>query len=113
MKIARRSLVVMKGKMHGRLYALEGSTISGSENISINTMSDHETKLQHLRLDHMGERGMYELSKQGLIDGKKFGNLGFCEQCVYGKHKRVSFKPTIHNTKAGYLIIFIPICRSI
>ena len=47
----------------------------------------------------MGERGMYELSKQGLIDGKKFRNLKFCEQCVYGKHKRISFKPDIHNTK--------------
>ena len=47
----------------------------------------------------MGKRGMYELSKQGLFDGKKFGNFGFCEQCVYGKHKRVSLKPAIHNTK--------------
>ena len=25
--------------------------------------------------------------------------LPFCEDCVYGKHKRVSFKPTVHNTK--------------
>ena len=99
MKNARGSLVVMKGKMNGSLYDIEGSTISISANISTNTMSDQETKLWHLRLGHMGERGMYELSKQGLFDGKKLGNLGFCEQRVYGKHKRVSFKPAIHNTK--------------
>ena len=42
---------------------------------------------------------MQELSKQGLFGGKKLGNLDFCEHCVYGKHKKVSFKPTIHNTK--------------
>ena len=47
----------------------------------------------------MGERGMYELSRHGLFDGKKFGNLGFCEQCIYGKQKRVNFKLAIHNTK--------------
>ena len=40
---------LMKGKMNGSLYALEGSTISGSANVSTNTMCDHETKLWHLR----------------------------------------------------------------
>ena len=99
MKIARGSLVVMKGKLNGSLYALEGSTILGSTNISTDTMSDHDTKLWHLRLGHMVERGMFKLSKQGLFDGKRFRNLGFCEQYVYGKHKKVSFKPAIHNTK--------------
>ena len=62
MKVIRGSLVVMKGKMNGSLYALEGSTISGSVNVSTSIMSDEETKLWHLRLGHMGERGMHELS---------------------------------------------------
>ena len=79
MKVVKGSLVVMKGKMNGSLYTLVGSTISGTANVSTNTMSDEETKLWHLRLGHMGERGMFELTKQGLFDGKKFGNLGFCE----------------------------------
>ena len=99
MKVAKGSLVVMKGRLNGSLYALQGSTILGSANVSTSTMSDRDTKLWHLRLGHMSERGMFELSKQGLFDGKNFGNLGFCEHCVYGKHKRVSFKPAIHNTK--------------
>ena len=30
---------------------------------------------------------------------KSSGTMGFYEQCVYRKHKRVSFKPAIHNTK--------------
>ena len=99
MNVIRRSLIAMKGKMNGSLYALEGSTISDSMNISTNTISDQETMLWHLTLGHMGEWCMHELCKQRLFDDKKFGNLEFCEQCVYGKHKRVSFKPAIHNTK--------------
>ena len=45
MKVARGSLLVMKRKLNGSLYALEGLTILGSANISTNTMSDHDTKL--------------------------------------------------------------------
>ena len=44
MKVARGSLVVMKGKLNGSLYALQGSTILGSANVSTSTMSDHDTK---------------------------------------------------------------------
>ena len=56
---------------------LKVKTISSSMNISTNTMFDDETKLWQLRLGHMGERSMYEHSKQGLFDGKKFRTLGF------------------------------------
>ena len=43
MKVIRGSLVVMKGKMNGSLYAIEGSTISSSVNVSTSVMSDEET----------------------------------------------------------------------
>ncbi len=45
MRVVRGSLVVMKGKMNGSLYALEGSSISGSVNVSTSVMTDEETKL--------------------------------------------------------------------
>ena len=45
MKVTRGSLVVMKGKTNESLYALEGSTISSSVNVSTSIMSDEETKL--------------------------------------------------------------------
>ena len=100
LKVVRGSLVLMKGTMVGSLYVLQGSTVTGSANVSTSSsMTDHETKLWHMRLGHMGEHGMNELCKQGLLGGKKLGNLAFCEQCVYGKHKRVSFKSAVHNTK--------------
>uniref|UniRef100_A0A803N703 Retrovirus-related Pol polyprotein from transposon TNT 1-94 n=1 Tax=Chenopodium quinoa TaxID=63459 RepID=A0A803N703_CHEQI len=89
----------MKGSKVGSLYTLQGSTIVGSANVSTGTMSDSETKLWHSRLGHMGEHCMSELCEKGRFGSLKLGNLGFCEHCVYGKHKRVSFKPAIHNTK--------------
>ena len=98
-KVGRGSLVVMKEKMSGSLYALKGSTIFGWANASTNTMFDHNTKLLRLRVGHLDEKGMYELFEQGSFHGKKFGNLGFFEQCVYRKQKRASFRPVIHNTK--------------
>nr|GFA83480.1 retrovirus-related Pol polyprotein from transposon TNT 1-94 [Tanacetum cinerariifolium] len=45
----------------------------------------------------MGEKGMKNLSKKGLI--KVSCNLEFCEQYVFGKQKRVSFSPDIHRTR--------------
>ena len=81
--------MVMKGKMNRSLYALEGSTISGSTNVSTNTMFDHETKLWHLRLSHMGERGMYELSKQRLFDGISSETLGFVNNVFMGNTRRL------------------------
>ena len=43
-KVIRASLIMMKGKMNESLYTLEGSTISGSVNVSTSIMSDEETK---------------------------------------------------------------------
>uniref|UniRef100_A0A5B6YZI2 GAG-pre-integrase domain-containing protein n=1 Tax=Davidia involucrata TaxID=16924 RepID=A0A5B6YZI2_DAVIN len=51
-----------------------------------------------MRLGHMSERGMTELSKQGLLDGYKTGKLNFCEHCVFGKQCRVKFSMAVHMT---------------
>lgn len=52
-----------------------------------------------MRLDHLSEQEMNVLSKKGVFDGKKLRVLPFCEDYVYGKYKRVSFKLIVHNTK--------------
>ena len=66
-------------------------------------MSEQETKLWHMRLEHLSEQGMKMLSKKGVFGGKKLRVLLFSKYCVYGKHKRVSFKLVIDNTK-GVLV---------
>ncbi|TXG74350.1 hypothetical protein EZV62_002929 [Acer yangbiense] len=52
--------------------------------------------LWHKRL---GERGLQELQKQGLLCRDKLEKLDFCEHYVYGKATRVKFSSSIHKTK--------------
>ena len=51
-----------------------------------------------MRLGHMSEQGMKELSKKGLLDGMNSTNLEFCEHCLYGKHVRFSFPVGQHKS---------------
>jgi hypothetical protein len=51
------------------------------------------TKFWHMCLGHISEKGLHMLSKRGLLDGQNIGVLDFCEHCIFGKQKRVSFSP--------------------
>ena len=62
----------------------------------------------HMRLGHISERGLQELSKNKLLGGDKLEPLEFCEQCAYGKVKRIKFETRIHQTKG--ITMFIQIC---
>ncbi|XP_027174167.1 LRR receptor kinase SERK2-like [Coffea eugenioides] len=79
----------------------EGSTVTGAAAVSTSSLSDTDiTKLWHMRLGHMSEKGLGILSKRGLLCGQSTGPLEFCEHCIFGKQKRVSFSsPAIHKTK--------------
>src|ERR1044072_9168661 len=97
-RISKGALVVMKGKRENSLYVLQGSTITGTVAVSSAVDSD-VTKLWHLRMGHVSERGLVELSKQGLLCGQQVGKLDFCEHCVYGKQCRIKFNTAVHRTK--------------
>ncbi|KAG8501441.1 hypothetical protein CXB51_003771 [Gossypium anomalum] len=101
LKISKGSLVVMKGQRKtAKLYVLQGSTVTGDAAVASSSLSDDDiTKLWHMRLGHMSENGMVELSKRGLFDGQGICKLNFCEHCVFGEQKRVRFTRGIHNTK--------------
>ncbi|KAG8473125.1 hypothetical protein CXB51_035068 [Gossypium anomalum] len=75
------------------------STLDSKAVASSCLSDDDSTKLWHMRLGHMSENGMVELSKRGLLDGQGICKLNFCEHCVFGKRKRVRFTRGIHNTK--------------
>ncbi|KAK2978840.1 hypothetical protein RJ640_030651 [Escallonia rubra] len=64
----------------------DGSTVTGATAAtSSSDINSDTTKLWHMRLGHMSERGMDVLSKQGLLGSKKTRKLNFCEHCVFGK----------------------------
>ena len=101
MKVSRSALIVMKACRSGSLYILQGTTVTGSVAVSSSSLSDSDiTKLWHMRLGHMSEKGLSILSKRGLLCGQSTGPLDFCEHCIFGKQKRVSFtSPAVHKTK--------------
>ncbi|KAK3023732.1 hypothetical protein RJ639_042742 [Escallonia herrerae] len=87
MRIIKGALIVMKGLKQNSLFLLQGSTVTGAT-AAIGSSSDIDsdtTKLCHMRLGHMSERGMDVLSKQCLLKSKKAGKLDFCKRCVFGK----------------------------
>ena len=100
MKVVKGALVLMRGNKVGNLYILSGNTITGGA--AVFSLDDHEyvsTRLWHLRLGHMSKKGLTILSNQNLLCGTKTSKLDFCERCIFGKHRKVSFKTGIHRTK--------------
>ncbi|KAE8653948.1 hypothetical protein F3Y22_tig00117056pilonHSYRG00559 [Hibiscus syriacus] len=97
-RIVKGALTVMKGKMTaGNIYRLLGSTVvSGVHSIE---SYDDTTKLWHMRLAHLSERGMTELHKRNLLHGVKSCKLEFCKYCVLGKQTKVHFKTAKHITE--------------
>ena len=91
-------MVIMKGvKMNG-LYILDGRIVVGSVS-NVQKQCIGKTRIWHIRLGHISEKGLQEHSKKKLLGGDKLEPLGFCEQCTYGKVKRIKFETGIHQTK--------------
>ena len=93
--------MVLKFVKRGTLYILQGTTLSISAAVgSSDVHKDDMTKLWHMRLGHMSERGMQILAKSDLLCGHKVvTDLAFCEHCVFGKLHRTKFPKAIHKTK--------------
>ena len=85
-KITKGVLMVMKGSKVSTLYRLIGNTVVGRVAVTTPVESSaDDTKLWHMRLGHIGERGILELHKRNLLKEVKTCKLDFCEYCVYGK----------------------------
>ncbi|VFQ86160.1 unnamed protein product, partial [Cuscuta campestris] len=98
-KVVKRSMVIAKGKKQGTLYMAE--TTAGDANTVANGLS--LSKLWNQRLGHMSEKGMKMLVAKGKLPDLKKVESEFCEPCVYGKKKRVSFAKTGRVPKAQKL----------
>jgi hypothetical protein len=96
LKVSQGNRVVLKAELINNLYCLQGSTVIGTTTISIASNTSN-TKLWHMRLGHMSEKGMHLLHKRGYLND--IGKLKFCEHCVFGKQNRVSFSLSTHCTK--------------
>ena len=85
--ITKEALVISKGDRIGMLYLCPHNI-----DYSIFVAStDTGVALWHHRLGHMSEKGMQILHSRKLLPDLKQVSLEFCENCVYGKQKRVRF----------------------
>ncbi|KAH9649116.1 hypothetical protein KPL70_025868 [Citrus sinensis] len=96
--IVKDSQTVMKGSRKNGVFILDEDVVNGEARMSVADIID-KIKIWHLRLGHIGERGLKELEKQGVLGNEKLGNLDFCEDCVLGKATRSSFKRSVHKSK--------------
>ncbi|KAG8492366.1 hypothetical protein CXB51_009643 [Gossypium anomalum] len=72
------SLSTLDSKGYRYIAESGGSTVTGDAAITSFSLSDDDiTKLWHMRLGHMSENGMVELSKKGLRDGQGICKLNF------------------------------------
>ena len=86
--VTKGSMVIEKGDRICMLYLCPHNT-----NYSIYIASTETgAALWHHRLVHMSEKGMQILHSRKLLPNMKQVSLEFCENCVYGKQKRVRFR---------------------
>ncbi|KAG6394524.1 hypothetical protein SASPL_145113 [Salvia splendens] len=72
MHIMKGSKVVLTTLKRGNLYILKGSIVTGSANTASSEIpTEYMTKLWHMRLVHMRERGMQILSKRDFLSAIK------------------------------------------
>ncbi|KAE8675966.1 hypothetical protein F3Y22_tig00111640pilonHSYRG00200 [Hibiscus syriacus] len=64
---------------------------------------DGKSNLWHQRLGHMSEKGMKTLLSNGEFPDLKNVDIGLCEDCIFGKQKKVSFAKIGKTPKAEKL----------
>uniref|UniRef100_A0A803QAF2 Retrovirus-related Pol polyprotein from transposon TNT 1-94-like beta-barrel domain-containing protein n=1 Tax=Cannabis sativa TaxID=3483 RepID=A0A803QAF2_CANSA len=65
LRVIKGSLIVMKGDIKNGIYVLNAKAVLGTENVAVNEKGSDKTRMWHLRLSHVSERGLIELEKQG------------------------------------------------
>lgn len=95
----RNNKLALQGTLCGSLYFLDGETIQPTANAVVAKKND-DTALWHGRLAHTSIRNLKVLADKGILDKKKITAMDFCESCVMGKNKRLSFNVGKHNSDA-------------
>ena len=87
----------LSGKLTNGLYILNGETVM-PENCSV-AETKVKTSLWHSRLGHMSMNNLKVLAGKGLVNGKEIKELDFCEHCIMGKSKKLSFNVGKHEAE--------------
>ena len=111
LKVSKDMLVVLKGQLSRGIYTLMGTTCIGVVAAATTPMTEEDiTKLWHMRLEHMSQKGLELLSKKGFLCGQSISNAEFCKHCVLGKQKHIIFGMAIHRTQRTLDYISSDVC---
>ena len=98
-KVKENSMAFTKGNLVGTFYLL-----TNIFDYSLNLLLiGNNASLWHNRLGHMSEKGMKILHCNGSLPNLKELDIGFCEDYVYGKQRRVSFLKVVKEKKSQKL----------
>jgi hypothetical protein len=79
--------------------SLKVAKLASEVGTSITSDNCSDSKLWRMRLGHMSQLGLAELSKRGLLKRCNNDEIEFCEHCVFCKHKQVKFNIVVHTTE--------------
>ncbi|KAG9450355.1 hypothetical protein H6P81_010320 [Aristolochia fimbriata] len=99
-KVSRGALTLIKGKAVGTLYPL---CTNVDQIVSLAAEKDDKASLWHRRLGHLSENGMRIQHSKKVLTGITNICFDFCEDCVLGKEKRVSFNKDGREKKSNRL----------
>lgn len=96
-KFQKNGKLALQVILRNGLYILDGETVT--EEVCQAESSKSQISIWHSRLGHMSYKNLQVLVKQGVLSKKDIGKEVFCEHCVVGKAKRVSFESGRHETQ--------------
>lgn len=94
-KILRGSKFIIEAPKRHELYILQTQNFIDSTSEAIFVQND-KSQMWHKRLDHVSDKGLRILKKQGTFGEDNIEKLGFCDYCVLAKHNRLPFLPGMH-----------------
>ena len=94
-------MIILKGEWIANLYKFKGSII-----VMMLQQQEKEdtTRLWHMCLGHMSERGFQVLYKKSALQDIKYYKLDLCKFCIMSRECRVFFSTSQHKTK-GFLVL--------
>lgn len=87
----------VKGIRRNGFYYLLGNIIIGSVAV-VKDLKEECAIAWHLRLGHVSERCILELTKNGYLGHDGLKKLELCEECVLGKSNGANFNKAIRRT---------------
>jgi len=96
-KVTRGSMTILKEEQTTNLYKLTESIII--VDASAATEKEDTTRLWHMRLGHMSERGLQVLHKRSALSCIRYCKLDLCKFYIMGRQRRVAFFTSQHKIR--------------